>query len=203
MPHASDRIDASSAAPSDASETDVFVWDPLVRVGHWTLVVLFFTAYLTEDDFLTLHTWAGYGVGGYVVLRLVWGVVGPRPARFSDFACGPRAALRYLGQLASFQAPRHLGHSPAGGFMIVLLLAALAATTVSGMALLALEENAGPFAAWFGGVDRGGWVEEVHEFLANLTLALVVVHVAGVLVASLVHGENLVRKMITGRKRPD
>lgn len=196
MPHSSDQIVTSSAAP----ETGVFVWDPLVRVGHGMLVILFFVAYLTDDDFLTLHTWAGYGVAGYVVVRLVWGVVGPRHARFSDFACGPRAALRYLGQLVSFQAPRHMGHSPAGGFMVLVMLAILAATTVSGIVLLALEENAGPLASWLGGSGGGGWIEEVHEALANVMLTLIVLHVAGVLVASLVHGENLIRAMITGRK---
>lgn len=224
-----------ATAPA-AAPAEVRIWDPVVRLGHWLLVVMFFVAYVTEDELLTVHVWAGYGVGAYVVLRLLWGVVGPRHARFSDFAYGPRAALRYLGRLLTFRAPRYLGHSPAGGLMVFVLLAALAATTVSGTALLAVEDNAGPLAPWLGrsaavdatgagglrlvvsaaradedederGHDRGGddggeWLEEVHEILANLTLALVVAHIAGVVLASIAHRENLVRAMITGRKRP-
>lgn len=87
--------------------------------------------------------------------------------------------------------------------MIVLLLVSLLATTVFGMAVYAAEEQAGPLVGWLGGVD-GFWKEAfegLHEFFANLTLLMVAVHVAGVLVESLLHGENLVRAMITGRKR--
>jgi cytochrome b len=208
------------------------VWDILVRVGHWLLVVLFFVAYFTEDDLLSLHSWAGYGVAAYVVLRIVWGFVGSQHARFADFAYGPLSAARYLWDLLTFRAKRHLGHSPAGAMMVFALLFCLAVTTASGIALLAVEENAGPLAPWLGpeasldgdgpallavspaalasdDEDEGGEgrrggedaLGEIHEVFANLTLILVVLHIAGVGLASVVHRESLVRAMITGRKR--
>jgi len=208
----------------------IAVWDPLVRVGHWLLVLLFFVAYFTEDDLLTVHSWAGYGVSAYIVVRVVWGLIGPQHARFSDFAYGPVKAALYFKELILFQAKRYIGHSPAGGLMVFALLLSLSATTVSGMALLAVEENAGPFAPWLGrhvaleetlpvlsslvtsahasedddertGAERGEALEEIHEFFSNLTLVLVVLHIAGVALASLVHKENLARAMVTGRKR--
>ncbi len=174
------------------------VWDPLVRIFHWTLAGSFFVAYLSEDDFMTLHEWAGYTVAALVGFRLVWGLIGTRHARFSDFVAGPRKVTRYLGGLVTGDAPRYLGHNPAGGLMIVALLASLAATALAGMAMLGME-GAGPLA---GIVPRGDGeiLEDAHEFFANLTLLLVFLHVAGVLVSSLLHHENLVRAMITGRK---
>lgn len=127
------------------------VWDILVRTGHWLLVVCFTVSYLTEGDLLTIHSWSGYVIAGYVAVRAIWGVIGPRHARFSDFAFGPRAALGYLGELIRFRAPRYMGHSPAGGLMVMALLGALALTTLFGMAALAVEKNKGPLAPWLGG----------------------------------------------------
>ncbi|MEE9479215.1 MAG: cytochrome b/b6 domain-containing protein, partial [Kiloniellales bacterium] len=98
----------------------VRVWDIFVRVSHWALAAGFFVAYFTEDNLLLLHVWAGYLVGVLVVLRLLWGVVGPKHARFTDFVCGPRRAAGYLLDLFRFRAPRYLGHSPAGGAMAVV-----------------------------------------------------------------------------------
>jgi cytochrome b len=183
------------------------VWDPIVRIGHWTLVLAFFTAYLTEDDFLTVHVWAGYVVGGVVALRLIWGLTGTRHARFSDFVRSPLAVLRYLGDMMRNRARRYVGHNPAGGAMIVALLLCLAVTASSGLVLYAVEEGAGPLAAMLANaaVSHGAeevW-EEVHEVFANLTLFLVVLHVAGVVLSSLAHRENLIRAMITGRKQVD
>ncbi len=208
----------------------VTVWDPAVRLFHWTLVVTFFVAYLTEDDLLTVHVWAGYAVGGIVLLRFIWGFVGPQHARFTDFVFGPLTVWSYLLDLLSFGGKRYLGHSPAGGAMVLALLAGLAATVWSGLETYAIEENAGPLAAAAAptaspdsGVPRiflasrerneehergerdengeDGFWEEAHEILANFTLILVVLHIAGVALASLVHRENLVRAMINGKKR--
>ncbi len=190
----------------------VKVWDIFVRFSHWAVALGFFVAYLTEDDLLTLHVWAGYLVGVLVVLRLLWGFVGPRHARFSDFISGPRRVLAYLMKLASFRAPRHLGHSPAGGAMAIVLWLGLVAIVWSGLEFYAVEEGRGPLAALSaspvvsvaGAASEGGggsaW-EEIHEILANLVMILVVLHIAGVLLASLAHRENLARAMVDGRKR--
>jgi cytochrome b len=181
------------------------VWDPAVRLFHWTLVAGFLIAYLTEDDFLTLHVWAGYTVIGLLVFRVIWGVIGPRYARFSNFVFAPSVVLRYLKEVLLLRPRRYLGHNPAGGAMIVALLVSLVMTTATGLAVYGAGENAGPLAASLGYLgDEGGKVfEEIHEFFANCTLFLVFVHVTGVLVESLIHRENLVRGMIDGLKRPE
>jgi len=219
---------------SDASANgQVRVWDIFVRCFHWSLVVLYFIAYFTEDDLMQVHGWAGYLVGALLGLRVIWGVIGPRYARFSSFTFGPLAAGRYLLQLFAFRAPRHLGHSPAGGFMVLLLLVTLAVAVVTGLAAYG-NENKGPMAPLFAdgvetatvpalistahaddddhddhdrgedggdGEDGDEFWEELHEMFANLTLILIIAHVSGVVLASLVHRENLPRSMITGRKR--
>lgn len=213
-----------------APKANIRVWDLFVRVFHWTVVIAFFIAYFTEDDVLTLHVWAGYVVGAFVVLRILWGLVGPRHARFSDFVYKPLAVWRYALDLVTFRAKRHIGHSPAGGAMVIVLLAGLLATVWSGLELHAVENNAGPLAGAPNrtagaramapdllfrvsenenenengkrGEDKQDSVwEDVHEALANFVLFLVVLHVVGVLWASLVHRENLIRSMITGLKR--
>jgi cytochrome b len=226
-----------STNDKSTSPSQILVWDLLVRIGHWLLVLLFFVAYFTEDELLTIHTWAGYGVGAYVAVRVIWGLVGPKHARFADFAYGPVRAARYLVELIFFQAKRYVGHSPAGGLMVFVLLISLTATTVTGTALLAVDESAGPLAPWLGrgaapgdlmkglglfaaiahasenederdedhdknsDEGKGEALEEIHEFFSHLTLLLIILHIAGVLLASVVHRENLPRAMVTGRKR--
>ena len=207
----------------------VRVWDPLVRFTHWLVAVAFFIAYFTEDDALTLHVWAGYTVGALVSLRLIWGFVGTRHARFSDFLFGPWKVIAYLGDLVAFRAKRYLGHSPAGGAMAIALWLGLLAVVWSGLEFYAEEEGAGPLvgvateqvvgAAQPSGLyvlaseaeeegdghERGrgggsGW-GDIHETLANLLFVLVVLHLAGVVLASVAHRENLARSMVTGSKR--
>lgn len=177
------------------------VWDPLVRIGHWVLVGAFFTAYLLEDDFLDAHVWAGYVLGSVVAFRLVWGLIGTKHARFTDFVRGPRAITGYFRDTLAGRGRRFLGHNPAGGAMVLALLASLAVTTVSGLAVYAVEEGAGPLAAWMAEGGHGDVWEELHEIFANLSLGLVILHVAGVAFSSILHRENLVGAMITGRKR--
>jgi cytochrome b len=179
----------------------VRVWDPLVRIGHWTLVAAFFTAYLVEDDFLSVHVWAGYVLASVVAFRMLWGLIGTRHARFADFVRGPRAVLGYFRDALAQRGPRYLGHNPAGGAMVLALLVCLTVTAVSGLGLYGVEEGAGPLAGWIAeGRHEDAW-EEVHEVFANLSLLLVILHVAGVAFSSVMHRENLVRAMITGRKR--
>lgn len=175
------------------------VWDPLVRIFHWSLAGFFFIAYLTEDELLTIHVYAGYAVLGLILFRLVWGLIGTRHARFSDFVTSPTEAMRYLGRLITGRARHYTGHNPAGGAMIVALLASLALTGFFGMALIAGDGN-GPLAGTFIAGWSGEWVEEAHEIFANITLFLVFLHVAGVLISSVLEGRNLVTAMITGRK---
>ena len=213
----------TATTESDTAARTVRVWDFFVRVFHWTVAVAFFVAWFTEDKVLTLHVWAGYVIGGLVVLRVLWGFVGPRHARFTDFVYGPSAVLGYMRDLAAFRARRYLGHSPAGGAMAVALMALLAATVWTGLELYAAEENAGPLAAaeqspfaafaapaqaseHEGDEDEereGGIWEELHELLANIALVFVILHIGGVALVSAVHRENLARAMVTGRKRAD
>lgn len=185
-------------------QNEIKVWDPLVRVFHWALVAAFAIAFLTEgeDSTMFLHSWAGYTILGLVLIRLVWGLIGTRHARFTDFVRTPATVLAYGKDLLRGRARRYIGHNPAGGLMIVLLLVSLLITGLMGTALLGIEEQAGPLVGLMVGVDPGTGevIEEVHEFFANATLFLVVLHVLGVLVESLLHRENLVRSMFNGRK---
>lgn len=163
----------------------VKVWDPLVRVLHWTLAASFVLAYVTGEEIIGLHELAGYAIVAIVGLRALWGLAGPKHARFDDFVPGPGRLVGYLRDLATGRPRRYLGHNPAGGAMVVALLAGLLVTSATGVLTL-----------------YGGEVfEELHEVAANATLGLVLVHIAGVIVMSLLHRENLVRAMITGEKR--
>ena len=208
------------------------VWDPLVRFFHWSLVSAFIIAFVTEDELLTIHSWAGYLILPLISIRFIWGFIGTRHARFTDFVYRPMTVVQFLIDSFRLRAKRYLGHNPAGGVMVVMLLAGLLATVGSGLVLYAIEENAGPLAGWVASQSEGGpesvqeqldhdddsdeieerengdgaegagelW-EEAHDVLANLMLLLVILHVAGVLLASYVHRENLAKAMITGLKR--
>jgi cytochrome b len=151
--------------------------------------------------------------GDVVILRIVWGFVGPENARFASFVRAPRAVFDYLAGLIRFSSKRYLGHSPAGGAMIVALLIMIAATVVTGMANLAADQGTGPLSGVVAKVERPPRVpgvrrpqlmmKQVHETVANITLVFVVLHVFGVALASFAHRENLVRAMITGQKRAE
>ncbi|MBS0245161.1 MAG: cytochrome b/b6 domain-containing protein [Proteobacteria bacterium] len=167
----------------------VKVWDPLVRVFHWSLATLFLVAYATGDDVETVHIAAGYTIAGLVTFRVIWGLIGPAHARFSNFVRSPRETLTYLRDVALFRAPRYIGHNPAGGAMIVALLVMITGSCITGY-LMTTD------AYWGSKVLEG-----IHEAFANLTIGLVVFHVIGVLIASFEHRENLVKAMVTGRKR--
>lgn len=183
-------------------QNEIKVWDPLVRLFHWGLAGAFTVAYLTEDHFLTPHTYAGYTALALVAIRLVWGVIGSRHARFTDFVRRPSTVIAYLKDAIALRAERHLGHNPAGGAMVVALLIAITLTALSGMATLGAVEFSGPLAPYVSGIGHDGAeaLEEIHEFFANFTLLLVLAHLAGVALASFQHGENLPRSMLTGRK---
>jgi cytochrome b len=177
------------------------VWDPAVRVFHWTLAAAFLVAYATEDDFEWLHVNAGYLIGILLGLRLLWGFVGPRHARFSDFVRGPRRVMAYAADAVRLRAPRYIGHNPAGGAMVVALMVSLAVTVASGIALYGATDFTGPLAGLWRGELAADVLEAVHEAGANTTLFLVLLHLGGVLFSSLEHGENLIKSMINGRKK--
>jgi cytochrome b len=188
---------------------EVRVWDPIVRIVHWALAATVLIAWMFDEP-LRMHTWLGYAAAMLVVVRILWGFVGPEHARFVNFVRGPRVVTGYLAGLIRFSSPRYLGHSPAGGAMIIALLVMIVVTTGTGMANLAAEQGEGPLASVIAKVEpQPGqrhpelFIREVHETAANITLALVVLHVCGVLLASFAHRENLVLAMITGRKRRD
>ena len=215
-----------------SAPTTVKVWDPFIRIFHWVLVIGFTVAYLTEGEPEWLHITAGFTVAGLVAARTVWGFVGPQHARFSDFTYSPAKVFGYLRDLVTFRAKRYLGHSPAGGAMVIALLLSLAGTTGTGAYMYFTHDEGGarqesmvvaPEKAMlaaeglivtpayagedeYGEAGEGGEheenpLEELHEFFANLTLFLVILHLGGVALASFAHRENLPRAMVTGEKR--
>jgi cytochrome b len=184
----------------------VRVWDPLIRIFHWALVAAFTIAYFTDDeDLLFPHVWAGYVVVGLLVFRFLWGFVGTAHARFSDFISAPSQVVSYLWDTFQGEARRYLGHNPAGGWMIILLLVMLTLLSISGLVLYGADEHAGPLAGLMAGAgeDVAEVFEELHEFFANFTIFLVIIHVAGVVVESILHRENLVWSMVSGYKRAE
>lgn len=185
---------------SQGTTSTIKVWDPLIRIFHWLLVLFFFMAYVTEDSWENVHVIAGYIVAVLLGFRMVWGVIGTRRARFIQFVKSPQAVLAYLKHMIRFKVPHYLGHNPAAAAMIVCLLICLTMISLSGMVIIA-GEGEGPLAGTIFASANHDLVEEIHELFANFTLLLVVLHVAGVLFSSLLEKENLIRAMITGRKR--
>jgi cytochrome b len=167
----------------------VKVWDPVVRIFHWCLVISFAVAWLSGDELKRLHIWAGYAAAALVAFRIIWGLAGGHYARFSQFVRAPADVAGYIGDIVRGRERRYLGHNPAGGAMIVALIVGLVGVSVTGWMFT---------TDTFWGV---AWVEDTHAILANMLLALVGLHVAGVVLASLRHHENLIRAMVTGRKR--
>jgi cytochrome b len=170
-------------------KTRVFVWDLPVRLFHWSLALSFTGAFVTAESerFRDIHVAFGYTLLGLIAFRIVWAFVGTRYARLSSFAFGPRAVMDYLMSLLTFHPRHYVGHNPAGSWVIYLLVA------------LGVVTGAAGYATYN---DIGGeWLEDFHEGAANVMLTLVFVHIAGVLVSSLVHRENLVKAMLTGYKR--
>lgn len=166
----------------------ILVWDVPIRLFHWLLAASFAGAYLTAETerYRDLHIAFGYTMLGLIAFRLLWGLIGTRYARFSSFAFGPAKVLAYLRSLFTRMPMRFTGHNPAGSWAIYGLLVLGVLSAASGYA--AYEEIG------------GDWMRELHEGFANSMLVLVVFHVAGVVVSSLMHRENLIRAMLTGFK---
>jgi len=179
----------AEAPATEARRARILVWDAPVRVAHWLMVISFSGAYLSAESerWRLLHVTLGYTLAALVLFRIVWGLVGTRHARFANFVRGPKAAARYLAGLLRGKPEHYTGHNPAGALAILALLGLALGVAASGWALY--NEL---------GTDL---LEEVHEVLANLMLALVGLHIAAVLLSSWLHRENLVAAMIDGRKR--
>ena len=167
----------------------VKVWDPIVRLFHWTVVLGCIANLTVLREVKSVHRYVGYVILAAVVIRLVWGFVGTRHARFSDFAPSPRRLLGYLKALVRGQEPRYVGHNPAGALMIFALIALVTTCGISGW-MMGLD------AYW--GVK---WVEILHEAAANAILAMAIIHILAALVESWRHRENLILAMVTGLKR--
>lgn len=179
----------------------VKVWGLFVRIFHWLLVVLFFMEFLVDHDSNELHSFLGYSILLLLALRILYGFTSSQYARFSNFIYSPRVALNYIVSVFNFSAKRYIGHNPAGGMMIVVMIVLLVATVISGVLSLPYGERTGVlsiiniFPTWLLAV-----AEETHELLTKLSLFLVAIHVTGVLIESILHQENLIGSMITGRK---
>ena len=183
------RAEATIAETDSATASGtVRVWDPLVRIFHWSLLAAFVAAYISGEEWEKLHVKIGYVVIGLVAFRLIWGLIGSRHARFSDFIYHPITVARFLRDTAAFKAKRYLGHNPAGGAMVIALLTCLSAIGATGYMM-------GMDAYW--GAE---WVEDLHKAFVTASLVLIVLHVVGVVFASLEHKENLIKSMFTGRK---
>jgi len=209
------------------------VWDIAIRVFHWTLVGCFTLAFISSEDITNLHVVFGYSVLALVVFRIFYGFAGTRHARFADFLYPPAEIAGYLRGLVRGRPKHYIGHNPAGGLMIAILLLSLLCLTLTGLKAYGVKGH-GPLAKYeisfaskaFADNDEEGesedhngrsrrgkeftaseddgkdefW-EEVHETIAYFTLFLAAIHVGGALLSSMVHKENLIKAMITGRKQ--
>lgn len=174
--------------PGISAGNRLYVWDPLVRIGHWLLVSCVGLAWLTRHGGGVWHELLGYTSLAVVVVRLIWGWFGSRYARFTDFLRGPRATVRYTRDLLRGSEARHIGHNPLGGWMVIALVMTVILVSFSGW-LYTTDR--------FWGVE---WVETLHYWLSNGLFLLVALHIAGVLYTSYRQRENLIAAMVHGRK---
>ena len=222
----------------------IYVWDRLVRGFHWSLALTFFISYLTGDDWETIHVYTGYLILILIFIRFIWGFIGSKYARFSNFVRPLPDALTYIRGLASGDSQRYTGHNPAGGLMVIALMLCLLITGVTGLKAYGVE-GFGPLATVSSektimdtelliapesraeinnqydsherdeheedddehdedeGHDAEELWEELHEFFANLTILLVILHVLGVFASATAHKENLLKAMIDGYKKKE
>ncbi len=201
---------------SDYGKNFTKVWDPAIRIFHWSLVLFCITAYISAEESESVHAFAGYIIIALLLFRIVWGFIGTRHARFTDFIYGPSAISAYLKGFLSGRSKHYLGHNPAGGLMVLLLISCLLITCWTGLKTWGAEGH-GPLSADTGlsltatahadggskdkkGEHKDELYEEIHEVFAGLTLFLIVVHILGVLATTFMHREHLIKGMITGRK---
>ena len=181
----------------------VKVWDIPTRLFHWLLVGLvalgLITGFLAPEWWMGVHTWIGYGIVVLVVFRLVWSVFGPEYSRIGSFAFPPRKVIEHIRGVLMMRPPHYLGHNPTGAVMIFGLMIVLVGISISGLLTLGGEENQGPLA----GITRfplGDAAKDVHLFLVIGLMAMILIHVVGVIVECRLTRENLVKSMFDGLK---
>jgi cytochrome b len=165
------------------------VWDPLVRIFHWSLVASFAVAWFSSESRGYLHEWAGYAAASLILMRLLWGFIGTPYARFSQFVSSPKTVIAYLHAIITGSETRYLGHNPAGGMMVLALMAGISGTAFTGW-MMTTET--------YYGDDT---VQIIHSLFADGMIVLLVGHLGGVALASFRHKENLVKSMVMGEKR--
>ncbi|ETX11983.1 cytochrome B561 [Roseivivax halodurans JCM 10272] len=213
----SDHSDTGAHAAPEIAQP----WDPVVRLTHWSIAAAVIANGLLTKPGGTIHIWIGWAAMAVLALRLVWGLIGPAEARFASFLPDPRAAVSHLALLLRGRPREHSSHNPAGAIMAYALWACLAVVIGTGLVMtggkspitIAEEKTAVAAGDWSVLVTEGAdgrhgddeglgdVAEEVHEVMANLMLLLALLHVAGVAVESRALGRNLVRGMVTGRRR--
>ena len=171
----------------------VTLWDPVVRLLHWILVLAFLLNYFVVEEGDDVHQWLGYLAAVAIVTRVVWGFRNTGAARWAAFWPTPSRLAAHFRELRRGGHPPQLGHSPIGALVMVLLLALMSALAISGFLMEEID--------YFWGEQ---WLEDVHETLANSLAALVALHVSAAVVESIRLRENLPWSMVTGRRRvPD
>lgn len=205
----------------------IYVWDPLVRIFHWSLVLTFILCYLTGDEEDLIHAWSGYVILGLVAFRVIWGLIGSKHARFTDFIYSPGKTISYMKSLFVGSAKNYTGHNPAGGWMVIALLISLLLASLSGLKAYGIE-GYGPLASSSAETEQNPIImvdykfekvsdddddndhdekegeefwEEIHEFLANFTVLLIALHITGVIISSIKENQNLIKAMFTGYKK--
>jgi cytochrome b len=169
----------------------VRVWDPLVRLFHWSLAVAFFANYFVTEEGEGWHRWIGYYAVAWICIRIVWGFVGKGAARWSDCWPSPGRLRAHLSALSHGRDVHRLGHSPLGALVMMLMMSLMLGLGITGYMLEETDR--------FWGEE---WVESLHELIANGLAGLVALHLLAALVESLRLRENLPLSMITGRRRP-
>ena len=203
-------------------QKNVEVWDILIRVFHWSLMVSFIVAYLTRTGKNELHIYAGYTVLGLIIFRVVWGFIGSRHARFGNFVTSYSPVERYVKNLFSKKPKRYVGHNPLGGWMVIAMLITLFMLSYSGLKLHDIQSGGGPITMQMPSInpissayaqddveqflirekDEVGedYWKELHAQYTYLMLVLIALHLAGVVVSSVLYKENIVKEMLTGKK---
>jgi len=187
--------------PQTQAARPVLVWDMPTRVFHWLIVVLVAAAYATSKlNWMDWHVRIGEALLALVLFRLLWGFFGSETARFHSFLAAPAAAWRHLRHMFRREADVQVGHNSAGGWMVLVLLALLLGETLSGLYVNNDVADDGPLTQWVP-ASIANAITALHTILWDALLAAVALHVLAIVAYAVAKGHNLLRPMLTGRKR--